>query len=71
MALGATASNTGSLRVYELEGAALALRGEAASPSPFMSGTFAASSLADRRFAIGDCAGSNPTNPIVMHWALL
>lgn len=64
MVLGAHASNTGSLRVYELEGARLALCSEANGPSPFMSGTFVASSLADRHFAVGDCAGPKPRNPI-------
>jgi len=56
--LGAHASNTGCLRVYELEGHRLALRGEAKGPSPFKSGTFAASSLADRHLATGDCDGA-------------
>ena len=59
--LAARASGAGCLRVYELQGAGLALRGEAASAHALHSGTFAASSLAERHLAAGDASGLLPS----------
>ena len=58
--LAARASGAGCLRVYELQGAGLALRGEAASDHALQSGTFGASSLAERHLAAGDASGLLP-----------
>ena len=58
--LGARASGAGCLRIYELQGAGLALRGEAKTDGALLSGTFGASSLADRHLAAGDASGLTP-----------
>lgn len=64
--LAARANGAGCLRVYELQGAGLALRGEAASVHALHSGTFGASSLAERHLAAGDASG-----PLLSHaWGL-
>ena len=59
--LAARASGAGCLRVYELQGAGLALRGEAKSEHALHSGTFGASSLAERHLAAGDASGVPPS----------
>lgn len=58
--LAARASGAGCLRVYEMQGASLALRGEAHSEHALQSGTFGASSLAERHLAAGDASGLLP-----------